>query len=108
MQQGPASLQCNVILIYRVLEFNGSLRFNDSLSLCNRAQPHYFIISSHMSIICSDLELRDHIVLDPVWLIDALKLVITSDRFAVRIPKLAEKWIDFYKTGVIYRSTIGW
>ena len=60
-----------------------------------------------MYCIYSEKELRNHIVLDPVWLVDALKLVITSERFALKIPKLAEKWIDFYKTGVIYRSTIG-
>ena len=46
-------------------------------------------------------------MLDQVWLIDALKKIITAERFALRIPKLAEKWQDFNQTGVIERSTIG-
>ena len=45
-------------------------------------------------------------MLDQVWLVDALKMIITAEQFALRIPKLAEKWKDF-QSGVIERSTIG-
>ena len=50
--------------------------------------------------------LRDYVILDPVWLIDALKAVITADQFAIRSPKQADKWIRFCETGIINQSTI--
>ena len=50
--------------------------------------------------------LRDYVVLDPVWLIDALKAVITADQFAIRSPKQADKWKRFCETGIINQSTI--
>ena len=49
--------------------------------------------------------LRD-VVLDPVWLIDALKAVITADQFAIRSPNQADKWKRFCETGIINQSTI--
>ena len=50
--------------------------------------------------------LRDFVVLDPVWLIDALKALITADRFAIRSPQQANKWKRFCETGIINKSTI--
>ena len=54
----------------------------------------------------NELTLRNYVVLDPVWLIDALKALITADRFAIRAPQLAEKWKRFCETGLINKSTI--
>ena len=50
--------------------------------------------------------LKDYIVLDPVWLIDALKVLITADQFAIRSTNQAEKWKSFCETGAIRHSTI--
>ena len=50
--------------------------------------------------------LRDSVVLDPVWLIDALKALITADHFAIRSPTHAVKWKRFCETGIIPKDTI--
>lgn len=51
--------------------------------------------------------LRDNVVLDPVWLIDGLKTVITAEKFAIRTPMLDKQWKAFCESGVISRSAIG-
>ena len=54
----------------------------------------------------NETTLSDYVVLDPVWLIDALKTIITADQFAIRSPNQAQKWKQFCETGIIYKSTI--
>ena len=44
-------LKINAIFTKRVLEFNGSLRFNDSLSSCNRAQN----VKVNLHLLCNVL-----------------------------------------------------
>ena len=65
-----------------------------------------FLHDSGEVIYFNEPTLKDYIVLDPVWLIDALKAFITADRFAIRSPKHADKWKLFCETGIVHKSTI--
>ncbi|KAK3578169.1 hypothetical protein CHS0354_011693 [Potamilus streckersoni] len=46
--------------------------------------------------------LKDKIVLDPQWMIDALKSLITAEIFVLRnVPAVADKWLVFKKSGIL-------
>ena len=59
-----------------------------------------------INYFCSEEGLKDTIVLDPVWMIDAVKTIITAEPFAIRKPRLDVLWKDFRKSGVICKSAI--
>ena len=60
-----------------------------------------------VSIFSSDNTLNEMVVLDPVWLIDVLKCLITDDKNVLKCPSIIEEWKRFSLTGIIKRSVIG-
>ncbi|KAK3598913.1 hypothetical protein CHS0354_036224 [Potamilus streckersoni] len=51
--------------------------------------------------------LKNKIVLDPQWMIDALKSLITAEMFVLRsIPAVADKWIEFKESGKLFPELI--
>ncbi|KAK3584404.1 hypothetical protein CHS0354_010180 [Potamilus streckersoni] len=50
--------------------------------------------------------LRENIVLDPQWLIDALKTLITADQFMRKFPAIAKKWCEFSEKGKLTQELI--
>ncbi|XP_053385683.1 uncharacterized protein LOC123537873 [Mercenaria mercenaria] len=54
----------------------------------------------------SDDNLNDSIVLDPQWLIDAFKSLITAKMFCCRKPKIFEKWIQFDQSAILTRELV--
>jgi hypothetical protein len=55
----------------------------------------------------SDNKLSDTIVLDPQWLIDAFKSVITAKMFCCRKKYIHEKWIKFDSSAILSRELVG-
>ena len=94
-----------VIPIGKIREINGRLevRIPDDAELQMFVQ---FLHDTGEIIYFNESTLRDHVVLDPVWLINALKALIAADRFAIRSPKYAGKWKRFCETGIIHKTTI--
>ena len=94
-----------VIPIGKIREINSRLevRIPDDAELQMILQ---FLHDTGEMIYFNEPTLRDHVVLDPVWLIDALKALITADRFAIRSPNHADKWKRFCETGIIHKTTI--
>ncbi|KAK3594194.1 hypothetical protein CHS0354_023110 [Potamilus streckersoni] len=51
--------------------------------------------------------LKDKIVLDPQWMIDALKTLITAEMFILRnTPAVSDKWFEFQKKGKLSHELI--
>ena len=94
-----------VIPFGKIREINSSLevRIPDDTELQMFLQ---FLHDAGEMIYFNEPTFRDHVVLDPVWLIDALKALITADRFAIRSPNHADKWKRFCETGIIQKTTI--
>ena len=57
--------------------------------------------------IFSDNMLNDSIVLDPQWLIDAFKSLITAKMFCCRKPEVLKKWIQFDQSAILTRELVG-
>ena len=94
-----------VLSIGHIRELNSGLEVN----ICEDTELDMFLQFLHDTgelLYFNEPTLRDYVVLDPVWLIGALKAVITADQFAIRSPKQADKWKRFCETGIIYKSTI--
>ncbi|KAL3854739.1 hypothetical protein ACJMK2_013988, partial [Sinanodonta woodiana] len=47
----------------------------------------------------NSVKLREKIVLDPQWLIDALKSLITAEMFVLKNPAVINKWYEFKEKG---------
>ena len=94
-----------VIPIGKIREINSRLevRIPDDAELQRFLQ---FLHDTGEMIFFNEPTLRDRVVLDPVWLIDALKALITADRFAIRSTNHADKWKRFCETGIIHKTTI--
>ena len=58
-------------------------------------------------IVFSVDELREKIVLDPQWMIDALKSLITAETFIKKNPAITSKFYEFIKTGKLTHELIG-
>ncbi|XP_060604987.1 uncharacterized protein LOC132757658 [Ruditapes philippinarum] len=54
----------------------------------------------------SDDKLSDTIVLDPQWLIDAFKSLITAKMFCCRKPNIFKKWIQFDQSAILTRELV--
>ncbi|XP_053386499.1 uncharacterized protein LOC123537921 isoform X2 [Mercenaria mercenaria] len=54
----------------------------------------------------SDANLSDSIIIDPQWLIDAFKSLITARMFCCRQPKIFEKWIQFDESAILTREIV--
>ena len=94
-----------VLSVEQIKELNSGLEVNIS----EDTELQLFLQFLHDTgeiLYFNESTLRDYAVLDPVWLIDALKAIITADQFAIRSPKQADKWKHFCETGIIYQSTI--
>ena len=94
-----------VISVRQIKELNTGLEINIS----DDQELHMFLQFLHNTgeiLFFSESILRDYIVLDHVWLIDALKAIITADQFAIRSAKHAGKWKRFCETGIIKHSTL--
>ncbi|OWF41752.1 serine/threonine-protein kinase pats1 [Mizuhopecten yessoensis] len=50
--------------------------------------------------------LRDHIVLNPQWLIDAFKCIITARQFCINNPALVQHWDDLNSTGRLHQCMV--
>ncbi|KAL3889413.1 hypothetical protein ACJMK2_001757 [Sinanodonta woodiana] len=50
--------------------------------------------------------LREKIVLDPQWMIDALKSLITAESFIIQNPAIIKKWYAFKKKGKLTHELI--
>ncbi|KAL3854151.1 hypothetical protein ACJMK2_013429 [Sinanodonta woodiana] len=50
--------------------------------------------------------LREKIVLDPQWLIDALKSLVTAEMFMLKKPAIIDKWFEFKKKGKLTQELI--
>ncbi|KAK3595401.1 hypothetical protein CHS0354_008835 [Potamilus streckersoni] len=50
--------------------------------------------------------LKEKIVLDPQWLIDALKSLITAEMFILKKPAIIDKWCEFKKKGKLTQELI--
>ncbi len=55
----------------------------------------------------SDADLRDYIVLDPQWLIDGLKSLITADIFRSDDPQIVTQWKELRRDGILTHKLIG-
>ena len=94
-----------VLSLGKIRDLNSRLE----IKIPDDVELQMFLKFSHDSgeiIYFNELTLRDYVVLDPVWLIDALKALITADRFAIRSSKHADKWKRFCETGTIHKKTI--
>ncbi|XP_053391258.1 roc-COR-CHAT protease-like [Mercenaria mercenaria] len=54
----------------------------------------------------SDEKLKDHIILEPQWLADALKCFITARQFCTKKADLCKMWLDFNNTAILKRDFI--
>jgi hypothetical protein len=52
-------------------------------------------------------ELREKIILEPQWMIDALKSLITAETFIRKNPAITSKFREFIKTGKLTHDLIG-
>ena len=52
-------------------------------------------------------ELRKKIILEPQWIIDALKSLITAETFIRQNPAITSKFREFVKTGKLTHELIG-
>ncbi|XP_060083580.1 uncharacterized protein LOC132562824 [Ylistrum balloti] len=50
--------------------------------------------------------LRNHIVLNPQWLIDAFKCIITARQFCIENPALVQHWDALNSTGRLHQSMV--
>ena len=94
-----------VLSIGKIRELNSGLE----IQIPDKEELQMFLQFLHDSgevIYFNEPTLKEYIVLDPVWLIDALKALITADQFAIRSPKHADKWKLFCETGIVHKSTI--
>ncbi|XP_021340147.1 uncharacterized protein LOC110441357 [Mizuhopecten yessoensis] len=57
-------------------------------------------------IYFSEGSLRDHIVLNPQWLIDAFKCIITARQFCIKYPPLPQHWEALQATGKLYLGMV--
>ena len=79
-----------VLSVRQIKELNSGLEVNisDGTELLMFLE---FLHDTGEIIFFNEPTLRDFIVLDPVWLIDALKAIITADQFAIRSPVHVDK-----------------
>ena len=94
-----------VLSVRQIKELNNMLE----ITMSDDRELQMFLQNLHNTgeiLFFNESILRDYIVLDPVWLIDALKAIITADQFAIRSPKYAGKWKSFCETGIIKHSII--
>ena len=62
----------------------------------------------HSDFVYSEEGLRDTIVLDPIWMIDALKTIITARQCVLRKPApVKRQWKKFYESGILSKTEIG-
>ena len=94
-----------VLSLARIREVNSRL----DIHIHDETELHMFLKFLNDTgdvIYINEPGLRDTVVLDPVWLIDALKALITADRFAIRSLQHADKWKRFCESGTIPKETI--
>ena len=94
-----------VLSVRQIKELNSRLELN----LSDDRELEMFLQFLHDAgeiLFFNEITLRNYIVLDPVWLVDAVKTIITADQFAFRSPKHAETWKRFCETGIIKHATI--
>ena len=94
-----------VMSVRQIKEHNARLE----LSLSDDGEVELFLQFLHDTgeiLFFNEVILRNYIVLDPIWLVDGVKTIITVDQFALRSPKHAETWERFCETGIIKHSTI--
>ena len=63
-----------------------------------------------MIIFClfhSEQDLKDYVILDPQWLIDAFKCFITADMFKKKNPKMLPLWKSFKRNAILTQEFIG-
>ena len=59
--------------------------------------PYYF----------SEKELEEYVLLDPQWVVDALKSIITAEPFLKNKMEIRERWMELKKTGKLTMDIIG-
>ena len=52
--------------------------------------------------------LMDYIVLQPQWLVDAFKCLITAEQFCQKKGEVFKQWLDFNKTAILRKDLIGY
>ncbi|KAL3855774.1 hypothetical protein ACJMK2_014974, partial [Sinanodonta woodiana] len=96
-----------VVLFELVKEMNQS----GSVQIQSEKELDLFLRFQHEKgtiIYFSANGLKDKIVLDPIWLIDALKTIITAKMFIYRNnPAITGKWDEFEKNGKLTPELIG-
>ncbi|KAK3598547.1 hypothetical protein CHS0354_010723 [Potamilus streckersoni] len=85
------------------INVSGSVRIED------RDELELFLRFHHEmgTILYFSVEgLREKIVLDPQWLIDALKSLITAEKFIRKYPAITSKWYEFEEQGKLTHELI--
>ncbi|KAL3889173.1 hypothetical protein ACJMK2_001524, partial [Sinanodonta woodiana] len=94
-----------VVPLSLIEEMNGS----SSVRIKDREELELFLTFQHEigTILYFSAEgLREKVVLDPQWMIDALKSLITAEMFIMQNPAIIKRWYDLKNKGKLTHELI--